>query len=120
MSVGVRVRLLDAEGTVRGCVQPHPHTCVRACVRSCVRTQTHLRPDTCVCVCACGSVRACAAVIDALEENLQLSARHVEPSRATLRDYGNTSSSSIWYDSECCTTARHHVLCRVSTSVHAN
>ncbi len=63
MSVGVRVRLLDAEGTVRGCVQPHPHTCVRACVwvRSCVRTQTHLRshPDTCVCVCACGSMHAC-------------------------------------------------------------
>ena len=112
MSVGVRVRLLDAEGTVRGCVQPHPHTCVFACVRSCMRTQTHLRahPDTCV----------CAAVIDALEENLQLSARHVEPSRATLRDYGNTSSSSIWYDSECGTTARHRVLCRVSASVHAN
>ena len=51
VSMGVRVRLLDAEGTVRGCVQPHRHTCVRACVRSCVRTQTH--------VCAFARAAAC-------------------------------------------------------------
>jgi 3-ketoacyl-CoA synthase len=50
------------------------------------------------------------AIIDGLEENLkvnitlhldnlyQLEARHVEPSRATLYRYGNTSSSSIWYE----------------------
>jgi len=38
------------------------------------------------------------AIIDGLEENLKLSARHVEPSRATLYRYGNTSSSSVWYE----------------------
>jgi len=38
------------------------------------------------------------AIIDGLEENLKLEARHVEPSRATLYRYGNTSSSSIWYE----------------------
>lgn len=37
------------------------------------------------------------AIIDGLEQNLQLEPRHVEPSRATLYRYGNTSSSSIWY-----------------------
>jgi len=38
------------------------------------------------------------AIIDGLEENLKLEAHHVEPSRATLFRYGNTSSSSIWYE----------------------
>jgi len=38
------------------------------------------------------------AIIDGLEENLKLEAHHVEPSRATLYRYGNTSSSSIWYE----------------------
>jgi 3-ketoacyl-CoA synthase len=38
------------------------------------------------------------AIIDGLEENLKLSARNVEPSRATLYRYGNTSSSSVWYE----------------------
>jgi len=38
------------------------------------------------------------AVIDGLEENLKLEPKHVEPSRATLYRYGNTSSSSIWYE----------------------
>lgn len=38
------------------------------------------------------------AIIDGLEQNLQLEERHVEPSRATLYRYGNTSSSSIWYE----------------------
>jgi len=38
------------------------------------------------------------AVIDGLEQNFNLSAYDVEPSRATLYRYGNTSSSSIWYE----------------------
>jgi hypothetical protein len=38
------------------------------------------------------------AVIDGIEANLKLAPYHTAPSRATLRDFGNTSSSSIWYE----------------------
>uniref|UniRef100_A0A822ZP61 Beta-ketoacyl-[acyl-carrier-protein] synthase III C-terminal domain-containing protein n=1 Tax=Nelumbo nucifera TaxID=4432 RepID=A0A822ZP61_NELNU len=38
------------------------------------------------------------AVIDELEKNLQLMPVHVEASRMSLHHFGNTSSSSIWYE----------------------
>lgn len=38
------------------------------------------------------------AVIDGIEANLGLTPGHVAPSRATLERWGNTSSSSIWYE----------------------
>ncbi|CAN6363260.1 unnamed protein product [Urochloa humidicola] len=38
------------------------------------------------------------AVLDTIEKNLELSAWHMEPSRMTLYRWGNTSSSSLWYE----------------------
>ena len=38
------------------------------------------------------------AVIEGVQKNLKLSNIDVEPSFQTLRNYGNTSSSSIWYE----------------------
>ncbi|KAG6538076.1 hypothetical protein ZIOFF_003179 [Zingiber officinale] len=38
------------------------------------------------------------AVLDTMESNLELSRWHMEPSRMTLYRFGNTSSSSLWYE----------------------
>jgi len=40
------------------------------------------------------------AVIDGIEKNMKLEVYHTEPSRMALMNYGNTSSSSIWYELE--------------------
>jgi 3-ketoacyl-CoA synthase len=38
------------------------------------------------------------AALDEMEKNLDLSKKHMEASRMTLHRWGNTSSSSIWYE----------------------
>ncbi|GMN45195.1 hypothetical protein TIFTF001_014394 [Ficus carica] len=38
------------------------------------------------------------AVLDELEKNLQLSDWHMEPARMALYRFGNTSSSTLWYE----------------------
>jgi len=40
------------------------------------------------------------AVIDGIEKNMKLELFHTEASRMALMNYGNTSSSSIWYELE--------------------
>mmetsp|Transcript_22509 Transcript_22509/g.47387 ORF Transcript_22509/g.47387 Transcript_22509/m.47387 type:complete len:496 (-) Transcript_22509:1057-2544(-) len=37
-------------------------------------------------------------VLDAMLENMSLTEDHMKPSRQTLHHYGNTSSSSVWYE----------------------
>ena len=46
------------------------------------------------------TLRSALIVILGIEKNMQLEDYHTEPSRDTLYNYGNTSSSSIWYELE--------------------
>jgi predicted naringenin-chalcone synthase len=50
------------------------------------------------------------AVIDGIEKNMKLEAFHTEASRMTLLNYGNTSSSSIWYELEYIQTQKSNPL----------
>merc|ERR1719329_1446634 len=40
------------------------------------------------------------AVIEGVQKNLSLSDKQIAPSMNTLKEWGNTSSSSIWYELE--------------------
>lgn len=41
---------------------------------------------------------ASKTILDELQRNLELSDKNIEASRMTLHRFGNTSSSSIWYE----------------------
>jgi len=58
------------------------------------------------------------AVLDGIEKNLRLLPEDMEPSRAVLKERGNTSSSSIWYElrhiEECMDIKRGHKVLQLA------
>ena len=61
--------------------------------------------DFCIIVCANGFgsptlFSSTQLILTGIEKNMKLGKHHTEPSRMALLNYGNTSSSSIWYEME--------------------
>ena len=60
----------------------------------------HVCMYNCMCVCHVCSTNLNRLDLTGIEKNMKLEKYHTEPSRMALLNYGNTSSSSIWYEME--------------------
>lgn len=91
------------EGTNSGATTGASGASVSSSSSSSLRPGRYPRPDVYVPNFKLGIQHFCIhaggrAVIDGIETSLQLEPRHTAPSRQTLLHWGNTSSSSIWYE----------------------